>query len=188
MSTSPDQATLNMIKNLEEKTGRTLDQWMKLARSAGLEKHGEMVGWLKTKHALGHGYANLVVLKAREQASPGPAGSDDLVASWFAGEKIALRPLYDAVMAAVKELGGDVELAPKKTYMSVRRSKQFACVHPSTKTRLDLGLQLKGVKPVGRLEAAGSWNAMVSHRVRLETPAQFDREVRQWLKAAYAAA
>lgn len=187
MNTSPDHATLNMIKNLEEKTGRTLDQWMKLARSAGLEKHGEMVSWLKAKHALGHGYANLVVLKAREQSSPGPASSDDLVASWFAGDKAAIRPLYDTVMAAVKELGGDVELAPKKTYMSVRRSKQFACVHPSTKTRLDLGLQLKGVKPVGRLEAAGSWNGMVSHRVRLESPAQFDREVRQWLKAAYAA-
>lgn len=177
-----------MIKNLEEKTGRTLEQWIKLAQSSGFAKHGEIVSWLKAKHELGHGYANLVTLKARELTSPGPASSEDVVASWFAGEKAAIRPLYEAVVAAVKELGGDIELAPKKTYMSVRRRKQFACVHPSTTTRLDLGLQLKGIKPVGRLEAAGSWNGMVSHRVRLETPAHFDREVRQWLQKAYAAA
>ncbi len=188
MSTSSDQAILNMSKNLQTKTGRTLDQWIALVRAAGHEKHGEMVSWLKTKHALTHGYANLVVLKAREQSSPGPASSADLIKSWFGGDKTAIRPLYNAVMVAVQELGGDIELAPKKTYMSVRRSKQFACIHPSTKTRLDLGLQLKGVKPTGRLEPAGSWNGMVSHRVRLETPAQFDREVRQWLKAAYTAA
>ncbi|MBL9218234.1 MAG: DUF4287 domain-containing protein [Opitutaceae bacterium] len=176
-----------MIKNLEASSGRSMPEWIALVRSAGLGKHGEMVNWLKAKHALGHGYANLVVHLAKAPATPAAvegAGAE----AWFAGEKGAIRPIFDAVMAAVAELGSDIELAPKQAYLSVRRSKQFACVHPSTKTRLDLGLQLKGVKPTGRLEAAGSWNGMVSHRVRLESLAQFDREVRQWLKAAYDAA
>lgn len=176
-----------MINNLETKTGRSLAAWIALVRSAGLGKHGEMVNWLKAKHALGHGYANLVVHMAKAEASPVPKG-DEVSDAWFEGDKAVIRPIYDAVMAVVAELGGDIELAPKKAYMSVRRSKQFACVHPSTKSRLDLGLQLKGVKPVGRLEVAGSWNGMVTHRVRLESLAQLDREVRQWLKAAYDAA
>ncbi len=184
---NPDTATQNMIKNLAANTGRPLAAWTALVRGAGLEKHGEMVAWLKSKHGLGHGYANLVVHEARAAAAPPPAG-DAAIDAWFEGDKAALRPIYDAVMAAVRGLGGDVELAPKKAYMSVRRSKQFACVHPSTKTRLDLGLQLKGTAPAGRLEAAGSWNAMVSHRVRIESVAQFDAEVRGWLKAAYDAA
>ena len=59
----------------------------------------------------------------------------------------ALKPVYDAVMAAVAKLGKDVELAPKLAYMSVRRSKQFACVHPSTKSRLDLLREAVGDEP-----------------------------------------
>ncbi len=187
MSTNPDAATANMIKNLEAKTGRAMSEWIALVRGAGLAKHGEQVAWLKSTHRLGHGYANLVAHLAKAETAA-PVAADAAIDAWFEGEKSAIRPIYEAVMAAVRALGADVELAPKKAYMSVRRSKQFACVHPSTKTRLDLGLQLKGVAPAGRLEAAGSWNAMVSHRVRLESVAQFDAEVRGWLQAAYAAA
>ena len=67
----------------------------------------------------------------------------------FAGKKADLRPIYDAVMAKVKALGTDVELAPKKAYVSLRRNKQWGLVQPSTATRLDLGLVLKGVPPSG---------------------------------------
>jgi len=85
----------------------------------------------------------------------------------------------------VRKFGKDVEIAPKKTYVSLRRSKQFALIQPSTKSRVDLGINLKGAKPTGRLEASGSFNAMVSHRVRLEKKADVDKEVVGWLKAAY---
>ena len=84
-------------------------------------------------------------------------------------------------------LGDDVELAPKKAYVSLRRSKQFAIVQPSTKTRLDLGLNLGAMPPAGRLEAAGSFNAMVTHRVRLQGADEIDEAVIGWLRAAYEA-
>jgi hypothetical protein len=58
-------------------------------------------------------------------------------------------------------------------------------VQPSTASRLDLGLNLKGVDPAGRLEAAGSFNAMCSHRVRMESPDDVDAEVMEWVRAAY---
>ena len=85
----------------------------------------------------------------------------------------------------MKKFGKDVEFAPKKAYVSLRRSKQFALVQPSTKTRVDLGIKLKDVRPAGRLEKSGSFNTMVSHRVRLEKPADVDKEVKAWLKQAY---
>ena len=78
-----------------------------------------------------------------------------------------------------------MECSPKKTYVSLRRSKQFGLIQPSTATRLDLGLNLKGVAPKGRLEAAGSWNAMCTHRIKLATAADIDAEVKTWLKQAY---
>ncbi len=182
-----DDATLTMIRNLEEKTGRTLADWSALTRGSGQEKHGQMVAWLKAEHGLGHGYANLVALEARGGLTS-EASEGDAVAALFTGDKAALRPLYDAIEGYVKGLGGDVGIAPKKANVSVRRSKQFALVQPSTKTRMDLGIQLKGVAPTGRLEASGSWNAMVSHRVRLEDASAFDDDVKAWLKAAYDAA
>ena len=99
-----------------------------------------------------------------------------------------LRPIYDALVAAASRLGEDVEIAPKKAYVSLRRSRQFAILQPSTATRFDLGLQLAGDPPKGRLEASGSFNAMVSHRVRLEGKKDVDAEVRAWLAEAYSRA
>ena len=63
----------------------------------------------------------------------------------------------------------------------------IALVQPSTAKRLDLGLNLNGVEPQGRLEASGSFNAMCSHRVKLEKPEEFNAELKDWLKRAYEA-
>jgi hypothetical protein len=79
-------------------------------------------------------------------------------------------------------------VSPKKAYVSIRRSKQFAIIQPSTATRLDVGINLKGTKPTGRLEASGSFNAMVTHRVRVATIDDVDKELLGWLKQAYEAA
>jgi hypothetical protein len=81
--------------------------------------------------------------------------------------------------------GDDVEFSTKKSYVSLRRSKQFALIQPSTKTRLDVGIQNKERAPEGRLEASGSWNAMVSHRVRLGSTEDVDDELIAWLHEAY---
>ena len=85
----------------------------------------------------------------------------------------------------MKSFGSDVEFAPKKAYVSLRRSKQFGLIQPSTATRIDVGLVLKGVAPAGRLEASGSFNAMVTHRVRLAGPGEVDAELIAWLRQAY---
>jgi predicted transport protein len=109
------------------------------------------------------------------------------VAAQYAG-KADLQPIYQRLVTAVRKFGADVEISPKKGYVSLRRSKQFGLVQPSTKTRLDVGINLKGVKPAGRLEASGSFNAMVTHRVRLGAVGDVDAELIGWLKQAYDAA
>ncbi|HLE15735.1 MAG TPA: DUF5655 domain-containing protein [Anaerolineales bacterium] len=180
-----DQAVESQIRNLEQKTGKTLEEWIVITRASGLKKHKEMVKFLQSEHGLTYGYANMVVLKAKETETPGQAQEQDLVAGQYAGEKSALRPIFDALLAAVTSFGSDVIVSPKKAYVSLRRDKQFAIVQPSTKERVDLGINLKGVQPGGRLEASGRFNAMVSHRVRLSSLDQVDGELLGWLKAAY---
>lgn len=184
MAKSMDEATASMIANLKEKTGKSLEQWTAIAAKSGAAKHDEIVKLLKSEHGLTHGYANLVAHTALKSDAASLSETTDLVAEQYAGEKAALKPIYAAIVAAA-ESAGDVEVAPKKAYVSLRRSRQFAIVQPSTKTRVDLGLNLKGVAPAGRLEASGSFNAMVTHRVRLETAGDVDGQVRGWIKMAF---
>jgi hypothetical protein len=182
-----EDATASMIANMKANTGKSLEEWIKLAGKAKLVKHGEIVKMLKADHSLGHGFANLVAHKMLG-SDAGSAADDDLLAAQYAGAKAVLKPLYDKLVGIVEGFGDEVELSPKKAYVSLRRSKQFGLIQPSTATRLDLGLNLKGVEPKGRLEASGSWNAMCSHRVKLATLADIDAELKAWLKRAYDAA
>ena len=185
--TSPEAMARSMIDNLPAKTGKSLDQWLKILGKAGLEKHGEMVKLLKTEHGMTHGFANLVAHKFRERAENG-SGADDPVDAQYQGAKAALRPIYEALIKKIEAFGDDVELAPKKAYVSLRRNKQFGLIQPSTKDRVDVGINLKGTEPGDRLEASGSFNAMVSHRVRLSSPKDVDKELIGWLRQAYDAA
>ncbi|MDJ0838327.1 MAG: DUF4287 domain-containing protein [Acidobacteriota bacterium] len=184
MPKSPEEMAAAMIANMKEKTGKTLDEWLAITKAAGLAKHGQIVKMLKTEHGMTHGFANLT---AHETLKAGASVErpQDPVDAQYSGAKAALRPIYDAIMERVKALGDDVEISPKKAYVSLRRNKQFALIQPSTKTRVDLGINIKGREPEGRLEASGSFNAMVSHRVKLTAADQVDDEVAAWLGEAY---
>lgn len=169
---------------LVKKTGRSLESWVEVARSSGLAGHKALVDHLKTKEGLTHGYANSVALRTFG-TDASAIGDEALMAQMFAGPKAGLRPIHDRLAGIVGGFGADVELVPKKGYVSVRRSRQFAILQPSTRDRYDLGINLKGVAPTSRLEASGSFNAMVSHRVRIHAIDEIDGEVEGWLRDAY---
>jgi len=185
---SLDTAAQTMIDNLPEKTGKSLDQWLKLLSTQKLQKHGEIVKWLKSDHAVTHGFANLIAHSYRNVAAGDSGGAADLVDAQYKGPKEGLRPIYEEIIKVVSKFGNDIEIAPKKAYVSLRRTKQFALVQPSTRTRVDVGINLKGQSPTVRLEESGSFNAMVSHRVRVAKKDEVDAELKRWLKKAYDAA
>ena len=184
MTPTPEEMAATMIANLAEKTGKTIEEWKAIAKKTGLEKHGQIVKALKSDHSLTHGYANLVAHETLRADQPA-AGEDALVDAQYAGPKADLKPIYDKLIAAVGKFGNDVEIAPKKTYVSLRRSKQFGLIQPSTKTRVDVGIKLADTDPGDRLEASGSFNQMVSHRVRVGSAGEVDKELIGWLRKAY---
>lgn len=185
---SPEEMAATMKANLKEKTGKTLAQWLKITKASQLGKHGEIVKLLKGEHGVTHGFANLIAHETLNAEAGGkPASGDQLVTAQYSGKKEALLPIYEALIAAVSQFGGDVEISPKKTYVSLRRKKQFGLIQPSTATRVDVGLNLKGVEPGERLEASGSFNSMCSHRVRVTSKKEVNAELKKWLKQAYEA-
>ncbi len=171
-----DTMKANLLKN----TGKSVHEWADLVRKSGIAKHGEQMKLLKETHGLGHGYANFICLTAKGALD---VPEDDLLAGQYAGKE-ALRPIYDALEAHARTIGKDVEISPKKTSVAFRRSKNFAVVTPASKTRIDLGLNLKDRPATARLlaEKPGS---MCTHKVRLESVRDFNAEVEAWLKAAY---
>jgi hypothetical protein len=194
------------VRNIEARYGRPLSEWFGLIAASGLTKHTEVVAMLKADYGMAHGAAHRVSLLSRQAAAPaapgsgpapGPAtGSGPATASpgevadaLYAGKKASLRPLHDQLIAMVDAMGPDVSLAPKKGYVSLRRPrKQFAMIQPSGAGRIDLGLILPGVPAAGRLEPAGSFNALFTHRVRVTSAGDLDDALAGWLAAAYAAA
>lgn len=185
MATELDAATQSMIANLKAKTGRSLEEWVALISARDFAKHAERVNFLKAEHGLSHGYANLVAHSASKSAASTMDDRGPLLDAQYNGAKAALRPVYDALEKAIKGFGTDVELLPMKSYVSVRRKKQFAILQPSTADRFDVGINLKGTAPTGRLEASGNFSGMVSHRVRLAQAKDVDKELLGWLRAAY---
>src|SRR6266540_2316095 len=55
---SLDEARQTQLDNIQEKTGKSLDELTAILKKSGLTKHGEIRDYLKRELSLGHGDAN----------------------------------------------------------------------------------------------------------------------------------
>lgn len=182
----PANALATQIRNIEAKTGQTIAQMGRLIVDSGLKKHGEIRSMLMERLSLGYGDANTVAhLVAQAKAPPASTDADPLDAI-YAGAKADLRPLHDRVMKAVNAFGA-FEVAPKKSYLSLRRQKQFLMVGPATKTQVEIGLNAKDLPADPRLQAVAP-GGMCQYKVRIASAAEVDKALIGWMRTAYDAA
>ena len=179
-----DKATQTMIDNLHKNTGKTLEQWTAIVTKENFAKYGEVVKFLKEKHSLTHGFANLIAHKAKGSDAGSAENQDDLIIKQYQGKE-HFKPLYDKLMENIQQFGNDIEIAPKNAYVSLRRKKQFAILQPATKTRFEIGIILKGQAPKGKLEVISTANAMCSHRINIAGINEIDKEVIDRIRKAY---
>ncbi len=168
------------LRNIESTYGHSIDELAVVVAKSGLTKHADVVGMLKERYGMAHGAAHRVSLTVRERtANPGTDRDPS--------PNALMAPTHDAITRFVDSLGPDVELSPKKSYVSLRRRKQFAMVQPAAKW-VNVGLVLPKALPAARLQSAEKWNALFTHRVRVHAPAEVDAELKSWLRDAYEAA
>ncbi len=172
-----------MEKGLLEKTGQPLEYWIKVVHEAKLEKHKAIIDYLKSEHGFTHGFANFVALKSR-QSDAASFDDDQLMLNQYNGKE-NLRPICDLLVKEIRKFGNDITETPKKDSLSLIRKRQFVLIKPATKTRIDLGLKLKGKPTTERLGDSGPFGAMCTHRVQITEIAQVDAELLGWLKEAY---
>lgn len=187
----PQAALLNQLRNIQTNTGKPITALHEALAAAGLQKHGEKRTWLMAQFKLGYGDANTVALMVGKLpadlgGSSEPAGDADPLDALYAGPKAPLRPLHEAVLALVKGFG-PFEEAPKKTYVSLRRKKQFAMVGPATKDAIEIGLNAKDLPAHERLKLLPP-GGMCQATTRLSTAKEIDNSLKSWLKQAYDAA
>ncbi|MCE7043738.1 DUF4287 domain-containing protein [Dyadobacter sp. CY312] len=179
-----DKGTQTMIDNLYKNTGKPLDQWIEIVKAGNFQKHGLIVKFLKEEHALTHGFANLIALKSQGTDAGSAENTDELILKQYQGKE-HLKPIYDKLITEILKFGNDIEVAPKNAYVSLRRKKQFATLTPATKTRFEIGVNLKGQQAQGILETITAANAMCSHKISISDLNGIDHEVINWVKTAY---
>jgi len=180
------KALATQVKNIETRTGKTLEQLIAHVQGSGLGKHSEIVSMLKSDLGLGHGDANTIAHLAKADAKAPDSTPADPLDTLYVGPKAALRPIHDSLLAHLKRFGA-FDTAPKQKYVSYRREKQFAMIGPATNTRVEVGLNIKNLPSSPRLEKLPI-GQMCAVRVKLTDLAQVDAELIAWVRAAYDAA
>ena len=185
--------TQKWVAELKQKTGRSLDEWLKLVRKSGPATETERRQWLKTEHGLGTNSAWWIAERAegkgKETGDPDAylRAAEGYVEKMYAAKKQALRPIYDELLRLGLGIGKEAKACPCETIVPLYRYHVFAQIKPTTQTRIDLGFAL-GARPAeGRLIDTGGYarKDRITHRIPIGSLADIDAEVKTWLKAAY---
>lgn len=184
-----------IIENMPEKTGRSLKEWVALLEADGPTAPREHVAWLKGSHGLGEVTAKLVARRAAggdaEDTDPDAylAAAPRYVDALYSGDRCALRPIHDLLVAHLRSAYRDVSLCPRRTFVPVYRNRVVAQIRPTTRTRIDLGLALEGATRINsvRLVPIGGTDPKdrITHRLELQAPEDVDDELWRWFEVAY---
>ncbi len=185
--------TQKWVGELKQKTGRSLDEWLRLIKKSGPKDEKERREWLKTEHGLGTNsawwLAERAAGKGDEVGDPDAylQAAEGYVEAMFSGGKAGLRPIYNALLKTGLKIGKDVKACPCQTIVPLYRNHVFAQIKPTTQTRIDLGFALGEMKPKGRLIDTGGFakKDRITHRIPITSLEDIDDEVKHWLKVAY---
>lgn len=185
---NPTDALQTQIRNIQAKTGKSLDELAAMASASGLEKHAQLRSMFQEQLGLGYGDANTLVHAIRDAGASGSQSAqntspDQVLDEIYSGAKSTLRPIHDELMARI-ETFGPFEIAPKKGYVSLRATRQFAMIGPATKSAIEIGINAK------ELADASGWKlmpkgSMCTYTIRISDSADVTDELVAAIRAAY---
>ncbi len=170
-----------VVANCKENTGRTLSAWAALGRKARVMDAKEARAWARDQ-----GLSVVYQSAVAETLFPSRDDDDAMVDAQYSGTKAPLRPIYDALVNAVRTFGEDVEVMPRKSQVTFSRSTSFAVIRAATRDRVDVALKLHGEKGTHRLALdAKATKSDPSHVVGVTAIKDVDRELAGWMRKAY---
>lgn len=176
------------LDNIKAKTGKTPEDFRKLAEKKGLlkpeTKAKQITDWLKKDFGLGHGHAMAIytVFKGLKEQKLDAKG---ILSKHFTAEKEKWRSVYDTLLKKLNSFGNDIKIDPVNSYISILRGERKFAIVQITRNKMIIGIKFKNQLPNDRFEIAGKWNAMMTHKVSLISSKELDKELFTWLQNAY---
>ena len=185
MPQTPDEMLSAVSESLAARTGRSLEEWLALVRSSGVDPLDQAAvrGWLRREHGVPQNSQWAIADAAAREAGWVRPTVSEYIDGQYAGAKAALRPIYDALAAAICELGDDVSASfgPRLPFV---RGRQFAAIAAATRDRVDLGLRFTDPPDAARLQPGGG-PGQATHKVSLRDVGSVDAEIMHLLRVAY---
>ena len=172
---------------LERDTGKTLDEWVAIAKTCPETKPRARQAWLKTHHGLGQNRAMQVLDAAFPSTEPGWDEEEALrEALWI---DPASRAILDALEAALAACLPDVLRTQRKGFTAWSRSVQFAAIKPVKGGTASLGLGLTpDTSPLLVPAGKEAWSERLKSKVVLASAKDVTAEITQLLQRAAAGA
>jgi hypothetical protein len=167
---------------LQRETGKTLAEWVAIAKTCPETAPRARLKWFKDEHGLLQNRASYVLGEASPSAASWHEPEALCAALWSDPES---RAIFEAVKAVVETLP-ELVVGQRKTYSAWSRKFQFAALRPVKGGKAMLGLALPP-DAAGRLEApkTESWSERLKSRTSLADPTAVTSEVAALLKAAW---
>jgi hypothetical protein len=175
----------SMRGSLETATGKSLDEWVAIAKTCPETGHRARLKWFKDNYGLLQNRASHVLSEAFGSTMSWREPEGLIEALWTDAES---RRIYEAVDAAAQSLPDTIRTA-RKGYTAWSRKVQFAAARPLRGGAVMLGLAVMPEAETG-LEPSGSesWSERLKARVRLEAPTDVHEGVKALLRSAWEAA
>jgi predicted transport protein len=173
-------------QSLAARTGRSLPEWLALVQASGLDPldQNAVRGWLRREHGVPQNSQWAIADAAARSAGWVPPTVSEYLDRQYSGAKAALRPVYEALAAAIAALGDDVTVEGRGSYIPFVRGRQFAAIAAAARDRVDLGLRFTDPPGTARLQPA-SGPGQATHKLSLRDVREVDDEVLCLLRAAY---
>jgi hypothetical protein len=169
--------------SLERDTGKSLDEWVKIAKKCPETTPKRRVEWLRAKYGLG---VNRIAHILSAAFPEGPSWDDpDALLDQLWKEK-AGRAIYEIVAKLVRKELPQAVIGPRKTFVSFSRKIQFAAIIPARGGKAEMGfpLPLSASKRLAPMKKR-PWADKHTGLLVLSSPKDVDAEVKRLLKLSW---
>ena len=182
MALGPKEMGEAILRNLEEKTGKTLEQWISIVKKSKLSDKKSVMDFLKNTHGVGHFQAQKIV--ERLEGKDAYENTDDFIPALF--NTPDLLKTYKKIENTISKFGKDVRIQPCKTYIPFYRKNQFAIVKVSKDKKVIIGLNLADNFSHERFKKSKTGGSeRIYFQTKMNKIADFDNELIEVIKSAY---
>ena len=168
--------------SLERDTGRSMAEWVEIARTCPESGHRARLKWFKDNHGLLQNRASLVLDEAFGLQMPWSEPGGLIDALWV---DPAAREIYETLDRAAMALAGTVRTA-RKGYTAWSRKVQFAAARPVKGGKVMVGLAVSPQSaPRMQTPRSESWSERLTARTLIESSGEVDAVILDLLATAW---